>query len=51
MDGVVLSGLVINDVVVAGDRFLGCGRVGCVGRSTVVAFCCGDVLSGKRDIV
>ena len=40
----VWCGLVIGVVVVAGGRFLGSGRLGDVGRSTVVVFCCGDVL-------
>jgi len=51
MGGVVLSGLLINVMVVAGGRFLGDGRVGGMGRSPVVSFCCGDVLLGKRVIV
>ena len=51
-DGVVvLCGLVIDDVVVAGGRFLGSGRVRGVERSIGVAFCYGDVLLGKRVIV
>ena len=37
--GFVLYGMVIDVVVVAGDRFLGSGRVRGVGRSTDVAFC------------
>jgi hypothetical protein len=49
--GFVLCGLVIDVVVVAGSRFLGSGRVGGVGRSSDVAYCCGDVLTGKRVIV
>ena len=47
----VVCGLIIGVVVVAGSRFLGSGLVGGVGRASVVAFCCGDVLSGKRVIV
>ena len=42
--GFVLCGLVIDDVVVVGGRFLGIGHVGCVGRLSAVAFRCGDVL-------
>ena len=49
--GFVLYGVVIDNVVVAGDRFLGSGRVGGVERSIAVAFCCGDVVLGKRVIV
>ena len=51
MGGFVLCGLVIDAVVVAGGRFLGSDRVGGVGRSTVVVFCCGEVLMGKRVII
>ena len=51
ISGFVSRGLVIDVVPVAGGRLLGSGRVGCVGRSIVVAFCCGDVLLGKRVIV
>ena len=51
LGGFVLCGLVIDVVVVAGGRFLGSGRVGSVGRSSVVPFCCGDVLLGTRVIV
>jgi hypothetical protein len=40
----------IDALVVAGGRFLGSGRVGGVGRSTTVAFCCGDVQMGKKVI-
>ncbi len=47
----VLRGLMIGVVVVADDRFVGSGRVGGVGRTSAVAFCCGDVLMGKRVIV
>ncbi len=47
----MLYGVVIDVVVVTGGRFLGSGRVGGVGRSTAVAFCCKDVLLGKRVIV
>ena len=39
------------DVIVAGSRFLGSGRVGCVGRSNGVVLCCGVVLLGERVIV
>ena len=49
--GLVLCGLIIVVVVVAGGRFLGSGRVGSVGRTSVVVFCCGDVLMGKKSIV
>ena len=35
-------------VVAAGGRFLVSGRVGGVGRSSIVAFRCGGVLLGKR---
>ena len=51
MGEVVLSGLLIYVVVMAGDRFPGSGRMEGVGRSIVVVFCCGDVLLGKRVIV
>ena len=51
IDGSVLCGLVIDVVVAAGGRFLGSGRVGDVGRSTVVVFCCRDVLQGNRVIL
>ncbi len=51
VSGFVLCGLIIVVVVVAGGRFLGSGRVGGVGRTSVVVFCCGDVLMGKRVIV
>ena len=47
----VLRGLLIGVVVVAGDWFLGSGRVWDVGRTSAVAFCCGGVLLGKRVIV
>ena len=46
----VVCGLLIGVVVVAGGRFLGSGLVGGVGRTSVVAFCCGDVLLGKKVI-
>ena len=49
--GFVLCELIIDVVVVAGGRFLGSGLVGDVGRASVVALCCGDVLLGKRVIV
>ena len=48
---VVLSGWLVDVVVVAGGRFLESGRVWGVGRSITVMFCCGDVLLGKRVIV
>jgi len=51
LSGDVLSGLLINDVVVVGGRFLESGQVEGVGRSTAVVFGCGDVLLGKRVIV
>ncbi len=51
VSGFVLYGVVIYVVVVAGGRFLGSGPLGGVGRSTDVAFCCGDVVLGKRVIV
>ena len=49
--GLVLCGLIIGVVVVAGGRFLGSGLVGRVGRTSAVAFCCGNVLVGERLIV
>ncbi len=49
--GFVLSGLLINVVVVAGGRLLASGRVGGGGRSTAVVFCFGAVLLGKRVVV
>jgi hypothetical protein len=42
--GFVMSGLLVNVVVVAGGRFLGSGRLGGVGGSITFIFCCGDVL-------
>ncbi len=51
VDGFVLYGVIIGVVVVTYDRFLGSGLVGGVGRTSVVAFCCGGVLVGKRVIV
>jgi hypothetical protein len=51
MGEAVLSGLLVDDVVVAGGRFLGSGRVGGVGRSIAVVFRRGDVLLRKRAIV
>ena len=51
ISGFVLCDLVIDVAVMAGCRFLGSARVGVVGRSIVVAFCCGDVLLEKRVIV
>ena len=48
---VVLSGLLVDALAVAGGRFLGSGRVGGVSRSIAIAFCCGDVLLGKKVIV
>ena len=47
----VVCGLIIGVMVVAGGRFRGSGLVGGVGRASVVTFCCGDVLLGKRVIV
>ena len=51
MGGVVLSGLLLNLVVVANGRLLGSGRVEGVGMSTAIVFCSGDMLLGKRVIV
>ena len=51
ISGFVLYGVVIDVMVVAGGWFLGSCRVGGVERSTDVAFCCGDVVLGKRVIV
>ena len=51
ISGFVLCGVVIDVEVVAGRRFLGSGRARDVGRWIAMAFCCGDVLFGKRVIV
>jgi hypothetical protein len=51
LDEVMCSGLIVGDGVVAGNRFLGSGRVGDRGRSVGVVFCCGVVLLGKRVMV
>ncbi len=48
---VVWYGLLVGGVVVAGSQFLGSGRVGVVGRSIGVVFCCGVVLLGKSVMV
>ncbi len=49
--GFVLCGVTIGVVVVDGGRFLGIGLVGGVGKTSVVVFCCGVVLVGKKVIV
>ena len=49
--GLLLCGFIIGVVVVAAGRFLGSGLLGGMGRTSAVAFCCGDVLLGKRLIV
>ena len=51
VDEFVVCKLVVGVVVVSGGRFLGSGFVGGVGRTSVVVFCCGCVLLGKRVIV
>ncbi len=38
VDGFVLCGVIIGVVVVAGNRFIGRGLVGNVGRTSVVVF-------------
>ncbi len=48
---VVFSGVLVGNVVVAGNRFLTSGRLGDVGRSIGVVFCFEVVLSEKRKVV
>ncbi len=50
MGEIAFSVLLVDAVVVVGSRFLGSGRVGGVGRSVLVVFCCRYVVLGKRVI-
>ena len=45
--GLVLCGIIIGVVVMAGGRFLGSGLVGGVGTTSAVAFCCGVCWWGR----
>ena len=51
MGEVVLPCSLVSGVFEAGCRFLGSGRMGDVGRSIAIVFCCVGVLLGKRLIV